>query len=616
MTEQLVQIGFPKLEDCNSPEANALKLALANKAKNLNAIWSTDIRAHFPFDVVRSAQEMGFKAIEEAYATNKKFIIIEAPTGAGKSGIAMAAGSHAKTQPAPVGFESGSYILSPQKSLTAQYMGDFEKMGLCELKGRSNYTCTEHSDENGPVDCEIGAMMHQNSDDEDMVGVKNPSQGCHSCPYKQAKERFVKSPLGVTNAAYYLNETAHAGQLLPRKMLILDEGHNTENQILSLADIVINRFRCEEVGLSFLDVPVVKAGETEKGGLWIRDVFAVAANAVIMKWEADMKELKEDGNKSAAVKLGKKLNSLKRFMTMVNTFLNSVIVAPNDWILYTDTTKTSESFGCLIIKPLTATLFADSILFSKANKVLILSATIGDFDFFMRNLGIDPNNAVTCRIPCDFPIENRPVFIKPIGNMSSTMVEHPACSGDGCPGCHGKGKVPSKDIAKPLIATFLDKILTKYGAKKGIVHTHSYEVNRYMADNLTETRARVITHNSLKGSRDAAIQKHCESVEPTVLFSPSMTEGLDLKDDLSRFSVIVKVPFPYLDPYVKARMQRDPDWYSSRVALALVQATGRSNRHKEDKAHHYILDTAIIAFLGRNSKLLPKWWMDAVVWPS
>jgi ATP-dependent DNA helicase DinG len=605
MTEQLLQI-----EPVAAPQ------------KNLNAIWSTDIRAHFPFAEVRPAQEMGFKAVEEAYATNKKFIIIEAPTGAGKSGIAMAAASHAKTQPAPVGFESGAYILSPQKSLTAQYMGDFEKMGLTELKGRSNYTCTEHAYEDGtPMDCEIGAMMHQQSDDADengdpMIGVKNPSQGCHSCPYKAAKERFVKSPLGVTNFAYYLNETAHAGQLLPRKMLVLDEGHNAENQILSLADIVITRFRVEEVGLRFLDIPTIKPGETEKGCLYVRDKFAVAANAFIMKWTADLKELKDNDNKGAAAKLGKKLNGLKRFMTMVNTFLTSVIDAPNDWILYTDTTKGSETQGCLIIKPLTATLFADPILFSKANKVVIMSATIGDFGFFMRNLGIDPSNAVTCRIPCDFPVENRPVFLKSIGNMSSTLVHHAACDGDGCPACYGKGKIASKEVAKPLIAAFLDKILTKYGNKKGIVHTHSYEVNRYMSESLTENRSRVITHNSFKGSRDAAIQSHCEAPEPTVLFSPSMTEGLDLKDDLSRFSVIVKVPFPYLDPYVKARMDRDPDWYASRVALALVQATGRSNRHKEDKAHHYILDTAIIAFLGRYSKLFPKWWMDAVVWPS
>jgi len=600
-----------------------VQLEVAPK-KNLNGVWSLNIRDHFPFEVVRPAQEQGFQAVEEAYATNKKFIIIEAPTGSGKSGIGIAAGSFAKTQPASPMFESGSYILSPQKSLTAQYMGDFADMGLKELKGRANYTCTRFEEDGQPVDCEIGGMLCSQEKNEE------GTSGCSFCPYKEAKKAFCQSPLGVTNFAYYLNETSHAGQLSPRKMLILDEGHNCESQILSMADIVVTRFRCEEVGIDFLSMPFIKPGQTTKGADWLRDTFSVAANALIMKWESDLEDLKEDRNTSAAAKLGKKLSGLKRFMGKVGLFLNSVDEACADWIVYTDDSKTSADFGCMIIKPLTATLFADEILFNKADKVVIMSATIGDFAFFMRNLGFDPNNPVCTRITCDFPKENRPVFIKPVANMSSTKVACPDCStpenagrenrsGDGCRRCYNSGQVPSIDVAMPKVADFLDRLLShkNYADKKGIVHTHSYKVTKFMAEHLSaENRSRVVTHTSAKGDRDNAIQTHIEAETPTVLFSPSMTEGLDLKDDLSRFSIICKTPFPYLDPYVKARMQRDPEWYASRVALALVQATGRSNRHKEDKAHHYILDAAIIAFLSRYAKLFPEWWMDAVVWPQ
>ena len=210
----------------------------------------------------------------------------------------------------------------------------------------------------------------------------------------------------------------------------------------------------------------------------------------------------------------------------------------------------------------------------------------------------------------------------PVANMSSTKVGCPDCStpenagrenrkGDGCRRCWNTGQVPSIDVAMPKVAAKLSAIMDKFSGVKGIVHTHSYKVTKFMADNV-QASARVLTHTSAKGDRDAVIVRHIEATDPTVLFSPSMTEGLDLKDDLSRFSVICKVPFPYLDPYVKARMQRDPEWYASRVALALVQATGRSNRHKEDKAKHFILDSAIIAFLARYEHLFPKWWMDAV----
>ena len=43
--------------------------------------------------------------------------------------------------------------------------------------------------------------------------------------------------------------------------------------------------------------------------------------------------------------------------------------------------------------------------------------------------------------------------------------------------------------------------------------------------------------------RDEVITKHIDSTEPTVLISPSLHLGLDLKDDLSRFQIIVKVPY-------------------------------------------------------------------------
>src|ERR1700739_252005 len=156
-----------------------LETAAVAPKKNLNAVWSLNIRDHFPFDVVRPAQEQGFQAVEQAYRENKKFIIIEAPTGAGKSGIAMAAASYAKTQPASAQFESGAYILSPQKSLTAQYMGDFASMGLTELKGRSNYTCTRFEEDGHPVDCEIGGMLCSQEKSED-----GNASGCSFCPYR------------------------------------------------------------------------------------------------------------------------------------------------------------------------------------------------------------------------------------------------------------------------------------------------------------------------------------------------------------------------------------------------------------------------------------------------
>lgn len=73
------------------------------------------------------------------------------------------------------------------------------------------------------------------------------------------------------------------------------------------------------------------------------------------------------------------------------------------------------------------------------------------------------------------------------------------------------------------------------------------------------------------------------------------------------------MPYPSLDPYTKARMNRDPDWYQWKTALKLVQGTGRINRHRTDKAHNYILDAGFTKFFMMNNRRLSEWWTKSIV---
>jgi Rad3-related DNA helicase len=99
-----------------------------------------------------------------------------------------------------------------------------------------------------------------------------------------------------------------------------------------------------------------------------------------------------------------------------------------------------------------------------------------------------------------------------------------------------------------------------------------------------------------------------------VLISPSLHQGVDLKDDLSRFQIIVKVPYPDLtDRKVAALKQRNPSWYMWVTILRLVQSYGRSVRSKEDFAATYILDSSF-DYVRRNSgDMFPPWFTEAIV---
>ena len=62
--------------------------------------------------------------------------------------------------------------------------------------------------------------------------------------------------------------------------------------------------------------------------------------------------------------------------------------------------------------------------------------------------------------------------------------------------------------------------------------------------------------------RDEIIAEHANTTIPTVLISPSLYIGLDLKNDLSRFQIITKVPYPDLgDRWINEKRKINGQWY-------------------------------------------------------
>ena len=93
-----------------------------------------------------------------------------------------------------------------------------------------------------------------------------------------------------------------------------------------------------------------------------------------------------------------------------------------------------------------------------------------------------------------------------------------------------------------------------------------------------------------------------------------MTEGVDLKGDLSKFQIICKVPYPYLgDPIVKKRMHKHKGWYPLQTAKSIVQSCGRSVRNESDQAVTYILDSDWHNFFRKNNQIFPEDFKKAII---
>jgi Rad3-related DNA helicase len=168
----------------------------------------------------------------------------------------------------------------------------------------------------------------------------------------------------------------------------------------------------------------------------------------------------------------------------------------------------------------------------------------------------------------------------------------------------------------PKIAVAIDEIMSKHKNEKGIIHTTSYSQLQYIKDNLSRANQDRLIETGSGRDRTEVLEKHYSSVKPTVLISPSLHQGVDLKDDLSRFQIVVKVPYPDLTDKKIAKMkERDQKWYTWNTVLRLVQAYGRSVRSKDDYATTYVLDSSISYLLKNAQDIVPKWFTEAIVQP-
>jgi Rad3-related DNA helicase len=414
--------------------------------------------------------------------------------------------------------------------------------------------------------------------------MMNRGKACDGCPYRAAKNRFKAARVGVTNYTYYIADMMYTGELGRSSVLVLDEAHNLERELLSTVDIKITPGRCQEIEAGAL--PRFAPQTTGSCQRWLDKTFIPKAKAYSahLRNQIDLMSPGSDSPSAEEKQLQRKLDVLTSLLANVERFMKADDDEP--WLAW------SDDEGVLFIKPMSATGLAERHLFKHTDNVLLMSATILDFPTFRRNLGITAAESNSIAVPSDFPKENRRIIYWPVGNMGFKDIQ----------------------ATLPRMIERIIKLLDKWHDKKGIIHTHNYRITNELVAALkgTKFRTRVLTHTSLPGSREKAVEDHLNSEFETVLISPSMTEGLDLKDELSRFQIITKVPYPFLDPYTKARMERDPKWYQLQTALTLVQATGRSVRSKDDHAITVILDGAFERFLIQNQDILPEWWKESL----
>ena len=100
------------------------------------------IEDFFPYPEIRDAQRTAIDFCIQSLV-DKRYVIIEAGTGVGKSAIGLTSSRMlSKNAEKYVDFGEGAYFLTTQKILQDQYISDFGKDHMRSIKSSSNYQCS------------------------------------------------------------------------------------------------------------------------------------------------------------------------------------------------------------------------------------------------------------------------------------------------------------------------------------------------------------------------------------------------------------------------------------------------------------------------------------------
>lgn len=528
----------------------------------------------------RPEQISAIKATEKEFASGKTVVALQAPTGSGKSYIAI---SHARE----VADRGGkTHLITAQKVLQGQYAQDFPPPLVEVMKGRMNYPCNYDSFRYKDAARGYCRRVKKKGLIQECLkygSVEAANQfilpaDAHKCDYWKQLVLANENPITLYNFHSFLFQQ-RLGRFGKRELLILDECHNTESVLLGFVEILLSdkllRVLGIHIDLSLKDAKSVIAWlEKERVVDRIKRVIGDGTSEDVPDGltASETDQLKE---------LLDRIGDLQRYLDLTEW----VVDATEDPLLVGETERTRT----LRIRPLFIGAFTKEMLWSKADRVIAMSGTILDAKTWARNLGISQKTLAYVDIPCTFPARNRPVILKYAGNMSWKTF----------------------DETLPKLFLTVSQILEMHRGERGIIHGHSERLCRLIRDHVKNPR---IIHLDMFDKRDKTAMLRAHQNRPdSVLLASGFHEGVDLKDDLARFQMIAKIPWPTTeDKFVKARMQLDGSYLPYQAALKFLQSYGRIVRHQDDWGKTYVLDAGFDRFLQTCGWLLPDWFTAAI----
>ena len=527
---------------------------------------SKKLLKYFPREFEPSSGQIEIiNKIDTALSSGHKFCIVSAPTGTGKSFIPMTlanasngptaefknlinsydayrqdfAGNYTNQVECEEEPPFGSFVLTISKALQDQYISLFKDISV--LKGKSNYSC--ELDQISTVDtapCLLAPKLKENC------------WSCNKCSYYNARNEALLSRHTALNYKMFLHLPRH---LKRKNYIICDEASELENELVRMFSLFIDISKLQKNGLR-LSRPKSLSNDSIRE--WLQDLTLSISDHI----ESIIK--KTEKNPNVVIGEKNKILLLRNVYWQINQCISEWETC--EWIV------DSPDKNSISITPLRVDTLSKHI-FDYADQIVLMSATIIDSAKFAKSLGIEKYEYIETN--SNFKAELSPIYV----------------SNDNCV------NYSNRNITIPRIAKQIVSLCEVFNTEKGIIHTHSQDITDILQKYLKGKR--FLFKNEINANEDI-LDKHFTSSEPTVLVSPSLTHGVDLRDDLARFCIIVKLPYlPLSNKRIKKLFDCDKEWYENQMLNVLVQMCGRTTRSKQDFSKTYILD-------GNSFKVLPR----------
>lgn len=373
---------------------------------------------NIPYKSAREGQLQILNYVNNTWWDDLKYkpYVIEAPTGAGKSGIVYALGKSSNTV----------YIVTSSKILQDQYYNEFKNYtdNIAVIKGQGNYLCND-------VDDGVTTVIHAPCKDlkegskikKDCIkmGICSYYSNIQSCKYK----KFVIMNL---HTFYYLVYVIK--ELMLPDVLLIDEAHKIENVFRDFFKIVIlkkhfSKFKDKIKNMSLMDI------------------LNTSLNYYTYHLESLNKEYK--------------VNKLPMIKKQISTYeisvkrLSLIIKNVEDYKEYDNYIIYTNDKGNLVLEP-KSLMNKFNHMIKDINRVVFLSGFIGNVNSFLSNLGI--KEAIYVKYGKHItPAINRKIHLDYTGFLIRR----------------------NKDTLFPRFLNKVYSIINKHKNSKGVIHVTSHE---------------------------------------------------------------------------------------------------------------------------------------------